>query len=259
MGYRLLVTTALQCHDTGLYLRVAVRAEQHALAGFGSKTLDRSGTPALREPELLLSRIEVAEVKRAVVAVVAAPRAPTTRLRNELRLLPAPPLRYPLTPAAHGAIVASPFKPKLHTPVATAGELPIQLPLPILLGNLALTQPGRTSSHETVPLQVRASGRDTDAKVGGYLTLGGTCVNQPAQRRRVDRLRREPRAPRRHQSVSAGHLADSRGREATTLADLPERQAMIEETLKICTFDRTMVAAATDRTCERVFPWKSYS
>ena len=74
---------------------VTVRAEQHALAGFRAGGIECSRDPSARQPKLLERRVEVVELKRALVARIAAQRAAPACLLDERAL-------HVLAPAMHG-------------------------------------------------------------------------------------------------------------------------------------------------------------
>src|SRR5215212_4738903 len=84
---------------------MAVRAGQRAFARLLPTALERPSDPSHPEPERLLARVEVVELQRADVAVVATQLAAATGLCHEQRLDLAPSSNHAVTPALLAAVV----------------------------------------------------------------------------------------------------------------------------------------------------------
>src|SRR5439155_24251547 len=110
---------------TRLDLGVAVGTEQHAFAGLGARTLERPTDPLLAEREPLAVGVEMMELKRGRVPVVAAEPAATTRFRDEDRLDLAPPAHNRLGPAAQARVAPARSTPVDRRPVHGALELSV--------------------------------------------------------------------------------------------------------------------------------------
>jgi hypothetical protein len=103
--------------DSILNLRVAIRAQQDALADLRTQTLDAAGHSFLGHAELLGAWIKVMELQGGVTSVIAAKQTTSSSLRDEDLLDPA-------ATTHHGLPAALPA-PKIAAAIADVPSHPM--------------------------------------------------------------------------------------------------------------------------------------
>jgi hypothetical protein len=89
-----------------LDLRVAIRAQQDALADLHTKSVEAPRHPTSRDSELLLARIDVVELERGERPVITAQSTRPARLLDEDLLHASAPANDRLGPARTTAVIA---------------------------------------------------------------------------------------------------------------------------------------------------------
>jgi hypothetical protein len=112
---------------TALHLRVAIRAQQDALADLYAETLKAMSSPPCNS-KLLEARIDVMELQRSQAAVVATEPAAAAGLLDEDLLRPTSPPHDGLVPAQPASEIASRFADMLGLSVAGADQRGVREP-----------------------------------------------------------------------------------------------------------------------------------
>jgi hypothetical protein len=222
--------------ETTLHLRVAIRAQQNALAYLGTNALNAASRAALRDSELLRTRIDVMKLECRQTPRIATEPTASASLTDEYLLDLSPPPYDRVLPAPSASEVTSRFTDVLTLAVMRAEQHDMGQPgFTRLPGPVSRASAGASADPQSVLCQPVAHRRLAATKRPGDRRDRRSRLHQCNQLVLGEAsLRHVLRAIGRFEAVFLDPVADRRFVQVKSPAYLSEGEATAEKLLQRC-------------------------